>query len=400
VIVLPVRHDEETLFRTVAAVAEGMYVVDPKGRFAFLNPTAVSLLGYADEEELLGLPGHETIHHLRPDGSPFPVDECPLLRPRVTGLAVRVEQDWFCCKDGSRVVVSYSSAPVDFDGGRGAVVAFQDISHRVRLGDVEASRARVFAAADEARRRIERDLHDGAQQRLVSLGFELHSAAAMAPPDLRARLSGISASLVEALDELREIARGIHPAVLTQGGLVPALRSLARRSAIPVELAVRVGRRMPERVEVAAYYLVSEALTNAAKHSRASVVHVEVAAGEGVVLLSIRDDGVGGADATQGSGLIGLRDRVEALDGTLEISSPAGAGTALRVSLPTGHPLRAVPGTRGGGSDHAARLRPVPAVEGPGAPTARRVGRPVAAMATRHPRTQGPRTEEDEVWHS
>ena len=337
VIVGPEPGDDQTLFRAVAAVADALYVVDPTGRIAFVNPAALSILGYADEEELLGRPSHETMHYLRPDGSPFPAEECPLLRPRLTGETVRVEQDWFVRKDRTRVVVSYSSAPVDVEGGRGAVVAFQDISHRLRLGEVEASRARIVAAADEARRRIERDLHDGAQQRLVSLGFELRGAAAMTPPeleDLRARLSRISEDLIEILDELREIARGIHPAVLTDGGLDPALKALARRSAIPVELDRRIGHRMPERVEVAAYYLVSEALTNAAKYSKASVVHVEVAAEEGVVQLAIRDDGIGGADATQGSGLIGLSDRVEALDGTIEISSPAGGGTALHVTLP------------------------------------------------------------------
>jgi signal transduction histidine kinase len=139
---------------------------------------------------------------------------------------------------------------------------------------------------------------------------------------------------MEALDELREIARGLHPAVLTDGGLDPALRALARRSAIPVELDARLGHRLPPRVEVAAYYLVAEALTNAAKHSHASVVRVEVAAVDGSLLLAIRDDGIGGADAGRGSGLIGLSDRVEALGGTLEISSPAGRGTALCVSVP------------------------------------------------------------------
>jgi PAS domain S-box-containing protein len=337
VIAGPDPHDDETLFRAVAAVADALYVVDANERIAFLNPTAVSILGYAHEEELLGQPSHERIHYLRPDGSPYPAEECPLLRPLRTGETVRVEQDWFVRKDRTRVVVSYSSAPVNFDGGRGAVVAFQDISHRLRLGEVEASRARIVAAADETRRRIERDLHDGAQQRLVSLGLDLHGAAAMTPPeftDLRARLSQISEGLIEVLDEVREIARGIHPAVLSEGGLEAALKALARRSAIPVELDVRIGRRMPERVEVAAYYLVSEALTNAAKHAKASVVQVEVAAEEGVVLLAIRDDGIGGADATQGSGLIGLSDRVEALGGIIEITSPAGGGTALRVTLP------------------------------------------------------------------
>ena len=178
----PEWHDDKILFSAVAAVADALYVVDSKGRIVYLNPAAVSILGYADEEELLGQPSHETFHYLRPDGSPFPAEECPLLRPRLTGETVRVEQDWFVRKDRTRVVVSYSSAPVDFEGGTGAVVAFQDISHRLRLGEVEASRARIVAAADEARRQIERDLHDGAQQRLVSLGLELHGAAQMRRP--------------------------------------------------------------------------------------------------------------------------------------------------------------------------------------------------------------------------
>ena len=333
----PEPRDDETLVRAVAAAADALYVVDSKGRIAFLNPTAVSILGYADKEELLGQPSHETIHYLRPDGSPFPAEECPLLRPRWTGETVRVEQDWFFRKDGTRVAVSYSSAPADFEGGRGAVVAFQDVSHRLRLGDVDASRARIVAAADETRRRIGRDLHDGAQQQLVFLGLELRGAAAMTPPefkDLRARLSWISAGMIEILDELRDIARGIHPAVLTEGGLDPALKALARRSVIPVELDVRIGHRMPERVEVAAYYLVSEALTNAAKHLKASVVHVEVAAEEGVVLLEIRDDGIGGADLDEGSGLLGLSDRIEVLGGTLRVISPAGNGTTVLVEVP------------------------------------------------------------------
>jgi PAS domain S-box-containing protein len=330
-------HDDETLFRAVAAVAEALYVVDANGRIAFLNPAAVNILGYSDETELLGQPSHERIHYLRPDGSAFPASECPLLRPLMTGETVQIEQDWFVRKDRTRVVVSYSSAPVNFEGGRGAVVAFQDISHRLRLGEVEASRARIVAAGDATRRRIERDLHDGAQQRLVSLALEARSAAAMTPPelkDLRTRLSRIEGGLIEVLGELRELARGIHPAVLTEGGLDLALKSLARRSALPVELDVHIGHRLPERVEVAAYYLASEALTNAAKHSNAAVVHLEAAADEAALQLAIRDDGVGGADLTHGSGLIGLSDRVEALGGTIEIYSPAGLGTSLLVTIP------------------------------------------------------------------
>jgi signal transduction histidine kinase len=210
-------------------------------------------------------------------------------------------------------------------------------SPRLRLGEVEASRARLVAAADETRRRIERDLHDGVQQRLVSLVLGLQGAATMTPPefvDLRAELSRIRAGLSDVLDEIREISHGIHPAILTEGGLGPALKALTRRSPVPVELDMHTWHRLPGRVEVAAYYLVSEALTNAAKHSQASVVHVEVAAKDRVVLLAIRDDGIGGADPAHGSGLVGLSDRVEALGGRIRLSSPAGGGTSLHVTIP------------------------------------------------------------------
>jgi signal transduction histidine kinase len=205
--------------------------------------------------------------------------------------------------------------------------------------ELTASRARVVAAADETRRRIERDLHDGIQQRLVSLGLELRAAQAAVPPQLgefESMLSRVAGGLASVFDELREISRGIHPAILSEGGLEPALRAVCRRSAVPVELVMNAGRRLPERVEVAVYYVVSEALTNAAKHARASVVHVEFAAGDAIMQLAIRDDGIGGADFSQGSGLVGLSDRIEALGGTLQVSSPAGSGTALLIEVPLG----------------------------------------------------------------
>lgn len=203
--------------------------------------------------------------------------------------------------------------------------------------ELAASRARIVTAADQARRQIERDLHDGVQQRLISLALEQRAAEAMVPPELRelhAVLSQMADELVDALDELREISRGIHPAILTRGGLAPALRTLARRSAVPVELEVRAETRLPEPVEVAAYYVVSEALTNTTKHAHASVVRVAVEAREDVLELSIRDDGSGGADPTRGSGLIGLTDRIDALGGTMEVVSPVGPGTTLLVTLP------------------------------------------------------------------
>jgi signal transduction histidine kinase len=200
-----------------------------------------------------------------------------------------------------------------------------------------ASRARIVAAADDARRRVERDLHDGTQQRLVSLSLGLRLARSTVPadlPGLQTQIGRVADELDEASAELREISHGIHPAILSEGGLRPALRTLARRSVIPVELDVRTDARFRDPIEVAAYYVVSEALTNTTKHARASCAHVAVDQRAGVLHLSIRDDGVGGADPARGSGLTGLRDRVEALGGSIEVSSRPGDGTLIVVDLP------------------------------------------------------------------
>ncbi|HWD75418.1 MAG TPA: GAF domain-containing protein [Solirubrobacteraceae bacterium] len=200
-----------------------------------------------------------------------------------------------------------------------------------------ASRARIVAAADATRRRIERDLHDGTQQRLVSLMLELRAARDAVPPehrDLKRELSRISEGLEQVLEELREITRGIHPAILSRGGLEPALRSLARRSAMRVEFDLHARGRLPEQVEVAAYYAVSEALTNAVKHAQASRVRVALQVRGTTLRLEIRDDGIGGADPSQGSGLFGLSDRTEALGGTLRVTSPPGKGTTLVIEIP------------------------------------------------------------------
>jgi signal transduction histidine kinase len=200
-----------------------------------------------------------------------------------------------------------------------------------------ASRARIVATADATRRRFERNLHDGAQQRLVSLALELRAARAAAQKgtgDLVQQLDHLSAGLDDALDELREIARGLHPATLADGGLQPALKTLARRSAVPVHLDIHVDLRLPEQVEIAAYYTISEALTNAAKYAGASFTDIEVAESGGVLHVRVRDDGRGGADFSDGSGLIGLKDRAEALGGHFQLDSPRGAGTTLEITLP------------------------------------------------------------------
>jgi signal transduction histidine kinase len=211
------------------------------------------------------------------------------------------------------------------------------ISNAVARAEVNASRARIVAAADESRRRIERDLHDGAQQRLATLTLQLNAAAGdvtAGVEELRAELAKAATAVTAAHDELREIARGIHPANLSQAGLTPALRGLVRRSMIPVELEISTAERFAERVEVAAYYILCELLTNAVKHARASVVRVTVESADGTLHLSVRDDGVGGADPAHGSGLIGLRDRVEAMGGSISVESPVHAGTSVQVSLP------------------------------------------------------------------
>jgi signal transduction histidine kinase len=212
--------------------------------------------------------------------------------------------------------------------------AIADAESRSQLA---ASRARIVAASDETRRRVERDLHDGVQQRLVSLALEVRAAQAALPPtvtEVRSELSRVVKGLTETLDELREISRGIHPAILSVGGLGPALKTLARRAPIPVALDVRVEDKLSEGVEVAAYYTVSELVTNTAKHAHASTINVAVTSADGVVHIVARDDGIGGADPARGSGLVGLRDRIEALGGTISVRSPKGEGTAIEVALP------------------------------------------------------------------
>ena len=211
------------------------------------------------------------------------------------------------------------------------------VSNATMREELAASRARTIAAADDARRRIERDLHDGAQQRLVTLAIALRRAEARVPSgsdELRADVTRVAEGLITAVDELRELSQGIHPAQLTEGGLLTALKSLGGRSAIRVELHVGFEHRLADSVEVAAYYTVSEALTNASKHAHAMRVWVSLHVEDDMLLLSIRDDGVGGADASLGSGLTGLRDRIEALGGKIQVKSPPGTGTSIEVRIP------------------------------------------------------------------
>jgi signal transduction histidine kinase len=242
---------------------------------------------------------------------------------------------------GVMIGASMSSQPIpestELRLGQFTELAATALANAEARGELKASRARIVASGDEARRRIERNLHDGVQQRLVSLAFDARRVEGLAmagSTELATQVGRLREGLVEVVDDLRELSHGIHPAILSEGGLRPALATLARRSPLPVELDLQADGRLPEPVEVCVYYVVSEAMTNAIKHARATYVAVGLDADGARARLDVRDDGVGGVDARSGSGLIGLSDRVNALGGTLDVSSPVGVGTTLRAQIP------------------------------------------------------------------
>ena len=240
---------------------------------------------------------------------------------------------------GAVTVSSFEELPADTEErlDKFTELVATAVANAESRSEVAASRRRIVAASDETRRQIERNLHDGTQQRLVSLGLAVRAAEANVPlerDDLRAELSGVAKGLVAAVEDLQEISRGIHPAILSKGGLGSALHAMAHRSAIPVNLDVTTEVRLAEPIEVAAYFVASEALANAAKHSEASRIDLSLARRDGSLVLSVRDDGVGGADAGRGSGLVGLTDRVEALGGSIRVSSRPGEGTQITAELP------------------------------------------------------------------
>jgi PAS domain S-box-containing protein len=315
-------------------------------RIRLWNPAAERIFGWAPDE-MLGRGG-------LPMAPPSKRAESEELFARVRdGESINDYETVRLCKDGTLVPVSIAAASVRDGSGRvvGNLVAYTDITerkaqeaevHRLnaelhdRLEELAASRARIVTAGDVERRRLERNLHDGAQQRLVTLALSLRLAQAKLEADpaaARAILTDAGDELTLALEELRELARGLHPAVLTDRGLRAAVEMLAGRAPVAVEIVDIPAERLPEPVEAAAYYLIAEALTNVAKYACASTVRVRVAVNGPSVQVEVSDDGVGGADPGAGSGLRGLADRVEALGGSLEVVSPAGAGTTLRAAL-------------------------------------------------------------------
>ena len=323
------------------AVPSFLLAVEPNARFVqdATNQAFLDTFGWT-EPELRGRSFVELIAH----------EDGDLVQSAIADAA-EVAQDeresrWFD-RDGGARLVAWTARPVlDADGRKLVLVSGSDVTVRRRQEEeIRASRARIVRAEDEARRALERNLHDGAQQRLVaiSVGLRLIESKLRTQPDeARALLEDMRQELAQALEELRELARGIHPAVLTDRGLGPALETLAARAPIPVELDAPRERLAPA-VEAAAYYVVAESLTNVVKYGQATSAEVSVATVNGTLQVTVSDDGVGGADPDRGSGLRGLADRVEALEGRFVVTSPPGEGTTITAEIPL-HPLRPTPG--------------------------------------------------------
>jgi PAS domain S-box-containing protein len=349
------RHRTEQALREreaiLAKVAQPVWVVDRAGRFHWANPAALQALGYEDLSELKGKPGHATVHYKYPDGTPFPEEDCPITRARLSGEHLADHEDWLVRKDGSILRIAFSTAPFHLPDGLGSVTAFTDVEEhlaaekaarerdvaRARAGELRLARRRIIEAADAARARLERDLHDGAQQQLVNLALRLRIARGKLPaePDEAARLLDDAIELAAAATtELRELAAGIHPAILTHLGLGPAITRLASRMPMPVKVLETPGGRLAPPIEASVYFVVSEALANVAKHSGASRATVRVGTDDGRLTIEVSDDGAGGADMRGGTGLSGLADRIAALDGELTVTSAPAAGTTVHAEIP------------------------------------------------------------------
>ena len=344
-----VLRDRDTILETVA---QPVFVTDSEGRIRYANPAAVETLGFDDLSELAGQSGHWLVHYKRPDGSPFPIEECQFRRPQQLDEPSQVGEDWFVRKDGSMIPLAYTASPIAAPAGIGTVIAFTDVRERraaeraarerdvaeARAVEARAAQRRTIEAADAARRQVTRDLHDGAQQQFVNVVINLQLAQQKwesEPDRARELLDAAAAQAKAGIDDLRELAAGIHPSLLTTRGLLAAVEALADRLPIPVEpLDIPTGRFSPA-IEASVYFLASEALTNVVKHARATRAGVRIAAASGRLTVEISDDGVGGADMhSPGHGLAGLADRVAALDGEFSVRSEPSAGTTLRAEIP------------------------------------------------------------------
>jgi PAS domain S-box-containing protein len=344
----------EFLSRILDEAPQPVWVVDEEGLIVFANPAAVAALGYDDPAQLYRKPSHDTVHYKRPDGSPYPPDDCPMLTPRQTGEAVHGEDEWFVRPDGSMFPIAWWSAPIAMANGNGAVLAFTDISERraaeqavrerdaaeIRAAGSRAAQRRIVETSAAVRRQVARDLHDGAQQRLITMLISLQMAReeiGVDPARAHQLIDDAVGQAHGAIHELRELVAGLHPPVLAYRGLVAAVEELAGRAVLPVTVAGSVPRRLPEAIETNAYFVVAEALTNTVKHAKAAHATVTVGLDDLCLSIEVRDDGIGGADVDgSGSGLAGLADRVGALGGRLDVESPPGRGTTLRAEIPLG----------------------------------------------------------------
>jgi PAS domain S-box-containing protein len=328
-----VLRDRDAILETVG---QPVFVTDHEGRIRYANPAAVEALGFDELSELVGHTGHELVHYKRPDGSPFPPEECQFTRPRDLAEPAQIGEDWFVRKDGSMVPLSYVASPIESQDGIGMVIAFTDIRER-REAEARAAQRRTIEAADAARRRVTQDLHDGAQQRLVNavINLQLAQGKWSSDPERARELVDLATSEARSgIDELRELAAGIHPTILTNRGLGAAVEALADRLPIPVEPLEIAPARLPAAVEASVYFFISEALTNVVKHARAAKASVRAMVADQSLTVDVSDDGIGGADLDAGGGLPGLADRVAALDGHLTIRSDPSGGTTLHAEIP------------------------------------------------------------------
>ena len=328
-----------------------VWVLDDQGLIVFANPAAVAALGYDDPRDLYHRHSHDTVHRL-PDGSPYPRAVCPMQTPMRSGESAHGRDEWFARRDGSLFPVDWWVAPIALETGRGAVLAFTDTSERraaqeavrerdaaaIRAADSRAAQRRIVEASAVVRRQVARDLHDGAQQSLISVLISAQLAreeVARDPARAGLLLDETVLHAQRAIDELRRTAAGLHPPILTHGGLVTAVEDLATRASVPVTVAGSLPGRLPEVVENNAYLFVAEALTNTAKHAQATRASVAIAIDHAELSVEVRDDGVGGArTGPEGSGLSGLVDRLGALGGRMVLRSPRGGGTTVRAEIP------------------------------------------------------------------
>jgi len=337
--------------RVLSVAPQPVFVVDHEGRVVFANNAAARGFGYDHPEDMIGLPSHQTWHHRRPDGTPIPTDECRLLAATRAGVAAHGPHEWFVRADGSMFPTTWWCAPFEVDGDIGAVFAFTDLTERhaaeearrardaaeIRAAESLAAQRRILEAATSARRQIARDLHDGAQQRMLNVLLALQLTREHVPSELEALDSMLMDAMAEArhaITELRDLAAGIHPTILNTRGLVPALRSLSARTAVPTSVTAHDYGGAAAEIESCAYFVVAEALTNVVKHACATVVEVDVDGDADTLQITVRDDGCGGATPGRGLGLVGMADRVTAMGGELSITSPPRRGTTICVRLP------------------------------------------------------------------